>query len=122
MHMNWNDEPVEPAQAQPQPGAPPAGGSGSIRRGFVTAALAGLLLVGGVAAAVSAASPDPSASSAPTATSDPSGGTGGNGGTAPSTRPKGDCPDRGSGDGGTDSSPDSSPDASPDSGTSSSDA
>ncbi len=80
--MDWNDQ---PAQAPP-----PDRTIGGLRRGIVTAVLAvGLLVVGG-AAAVTAASPDPSASAAPNATTQPSD----DGSTTPSPSAK---PDRGTG-------------------------
>jgi hypothetical protein len=65
--------------------------AGGLRRGLVAAVLGTVLLVGGGAAIVSAATPDPSASPSATTETQPSD----DGTTAPSetTRPKGDCPE-----------------------------
>jgi hypothetical protein len=100
--VEWHDQPALPAPltpVEPVPGAPPepagpqAKGPG-VKRTLLTAALTGLLLVGGVVAVVSAASPDPGASSAPSATEPSTDGT-----TTPTTRPQrgtgagpADCP------------------------------
>jgi hypothetical protein len=82
--MDWSDKPL-PALSTDRP-------FGGIRRGVMTAALAGLLLVGAGVAAVSAASPDPSTSPTPSTQVDPSD----DGTTAPneSARPDGNCPDK----------------------------
>jgi hypothetical protein len=58
--MDWSDKPALPALSTDRT-------IGGIRRGALTAALAGLMLVGAGVAAVSAASPDPSASTTPSA-------------------------------------------------------
>jgi len=55
--MDWSDKPL-PALSTDRT-------IGGIRRGVMTTALAGLLLIGAGVAAVSAASPDPSASTTP---------------------------------------------------------
>jgi hypothetical protein len=83
--MDWSDKPALPALSTDRT-------IGGIRRGVMTTALAGLLLVGAGVAAVSAASPDPSTSPAPSAQVDPSD----NGTTGPSesARPDHDCPDK----------------------------
>ena len=112
----------------PVPAAAPISGGSGLRRTVLTGALAGLLLVGGAVAVVSAASPDPGASTAPSTMADPNDGTttDPNGGTtAPSTRPghaggnAADCPDKGTGgsggsdDSGTSGTPDSSGSSAP---------
>lgn len=81
--MDWSDKPVLPALSTDRT-------VGGIRRGVMTAALAGLMLIGAGVAAVSAASPDPSPSTTPsTQPSD-------DGTTTPteSARPDHDCPDK----------------------------
>jgi hypothetical protein len=91
--MDWYEQ---PAQAPPAP--PALRAVTGIRRGIVTAVLAaGLLGVGG-AAAVLAASPDPSA--APNATTQPSTNGGTPSGTA-APRHKGNCPNMGGSGGGS---------------------
>lgn len=116
--MEWHDQPAQPAPltppaplvpptplapTAPEAAAPSSGGPG-LRRTVLTGALAGLLLVGGLVAVVSAASPDPGTSTAPSTTADPNDGTTtdpSGGTTAPSTRPghaggnAADCPDKG---------------------------
>jgi len=90
--MDWSDKPVLPALSTDRT-------VGGIRRGVMTAALAGLMLIGAGVAAVSAASPDPSASTTPsTQPSD-------DGTTTPteSARPDHNCPDK-TGDTGSDAS------------------
>src|SRR5262245_44874570 len=90
--------PVAPSASPGPADALSAGPAGpGVRRIVLTAALSALLLVGGAAAVVSAASPDPSASPAPATNGSGNGGT-----TAPSTRPNhsgampgGDCPNMG---------------------------
>ena len=59
-------QPLEPAHIPPV-GVEPAETrtSSGMRRAILTAAISGLLLVGGGVAAVSAASPDPSAATTP---------------------------------------------------------
>lgn len=83
--MDWSDKPPLPALSTDRT-------VGGIRRGVMTTALAGLLLIGAGVAAASAASPDPSTSPAPSAQVNPSD----DGTTAPSesARPDGDCPDK----------------------------
>ncbi|MDQ2965195.1 MAG: hypothetical protein M3R57_05055 [Chloroflexota bacterium] len=63
--MDWSDKPALPELATNRT-------IGGFRRGVVTAALAGLMLIGAGVAAVSAASPDPSTSPTPTTQADPS--------------------------------------------------
>ena len=141
--MDWHDQTAQPAPLTPPtaPLVPPAtlaptahveatspiSDRSGLRRTVLTGALAGLLLVGGAVAVVSAASPDPGASTAPSTTADPNDSTtdpdGGT--TAPSTRPghaggnAADCPDKGtagsngSDDSGTSGSPDSSGNSAP---------
>lgn len=90
--MDWSDKPVLPALSTDRT-------IGGIRRGVMTAAIAGLVLIGAGVAAVSAASPDPSASTTPsTQPSD-------DGTTTPteSARPDHLCPDE-TGDTTTDAS------------------
>lgn len=92
--MDWSDKPL-PALSTDRT-------LGGIRRGVMTTALAGLLLIGAGVAAVSAASPDPSASTAPT--TQPSD----DGTTTPTTpsesaRPDHVCPDKASDTGSTSS-------------------
>jgi hypothetical protein len=142
--LEWHDQSAQPAPLTPptaplaptapveatapvKAAAPTSGGPG-LRRTVLTGALAGLLLVGGLVAVVSAASPDPGASTAPSTTADPNDDTttDPNGGTtAHSTRPghaggnAADCPDKGTGgssgsddsgtSGGSDSSGSSAP-------------
>jgi hypothetical protein len=96
----WTTPPLEPMPTAPaiEPAAPvrepdPASHAGgpSLRRMVMSAGLAGLLLVAGGVAAVSAASPDPSSAPSTTAPST----------TAPSTKPGGtthrsaNCPNMG---------------------------
>jgi hypothetical protein len=57
--MDWSDKPALPALTTDRT-------IGGIRRGVMTTGLAGLLLIGAGVAAVSAASPEPSASTTPT--------------------------------------------------------
>ena len=111
--MEWTTPPLVPA-ATPlsvvtpaiEPAAPTTTSTGfGMRRAVMTAALWALLLVGGAAAAVSAASPDPSTAPSTTA---PSGGSSGTG-TQPAPRQHGsgstvDCPNMG-GDGGSGTTP-----------------
>lgn len=86
--MEWTTPPLEPMPATAPAAEPaPAGTSvpatvgPSLRRMVMTAGLAGLLLVAGGVAAVSAASPDPSSAPSTTApsTTPPSGQPGGTG-------------------------------------------
>jgi hypothetical protein len=83
--MDWSDKPALPALSTDRT-------VGGIRRGVMTAALAGLMLIGAGVAAVSAASPDPSATPTPSSQVDPSD----DGTTTPteSARPGHDCPDK----------------------------
>jgi ABC-type transport system substrate-binding protein len=83
--MDWSDKPALPALSTIRT-------IGGIRRGVMTAALTGLLLVGAGVAAVSAASPDPSASTTPSTQAEPSD----DGTTTPteSARPDRLCPDK----------------------------
>ena len=83
--MDWSDKPALPALSTDRT-------VGGIRRGVMTAALAGLMLIGAGVAAVSAASPDPSASTTPSTLVDPSD----DGTTTPteSARPDHLCPDK----------------------------
>jgi hypothetical protein len=83
--MDWSDKP-------PLPALPADRTIGGIRRGVMTTALAGLLLIGAGVAAVSAASPDSSTSPTPSTQVDPSD----DGTTTPteSARPDEDCPDK----------------------------
>lgn len=62
--MDWSDKPALPALSTDRT-------VGGIRRGVITAGLAGLMLIGAGVAAVSAASPDPSASTTPTGSAAP---------------------------------------------------
>ena len=63
--MSWyDDQPVETPPAAPEPARTTTSPSG-LRRGVIGATLGALLLVGGGVAAVSAASPEPSASREP---------------------------------------------------------
>jgi hypothetical protein len=101
--MNWDDQPIQPAQP-----LPPATRLGGFRRSIVIGTMAiGLLALGGVAA-VSAAdpspSPDPNATAQPSASDAP----------ASSAHRKGDCPNDGSGRGNNGTTPDASPDVTPD--------
>ena len=91
--MDWSDKPLPALSTDTT--------FGGIRRGVMTAALAGLLLVGAGVAAVSAASPDPSTSPAPTTQTNPSD----NGTTAPteSAAPGHLCPDKTTNSGSTSS-------------------
>jgi len=102
--MDWTTPPLEPmpltVSAEPPAAADPVAASDhvtagpSLRRIVMSAGLAGLLLVAGGVAAVSAASPDPS--SAPSTTVP--------GGTAPSGQPghgTGNCPNMGGSNGGS---------------------
>lgn len=57
--MDWSDKPALPELSTDRT-------IGGIRRGLITATLAGLMLIGAGVAVVSAASPDPSASTTPT--------------------------------------------------------
>ena len=83
--MDWSDKPDLPALSTDRT-------IGGIRRGLLTAVLTGLLLVGAGVAAVSAASPDPSASSTPSTQAEPSD----DGTTTPteSAAPDRLCPDK----------------------------
>jgi hypothetical protein len=91
--MDWSNKPLPALSTDTK--------LGGIRRGVMTAALAGLLLVGAGVAAVSAASPEPSTSPAPTTQTDPSD----NGTTEPSesARPDHLCPDKATDSGSTSS-------------------
>jgi ABC-type transport system substrate-binding protein len=82
--MDWSDKPELPALSTDRT-------IGGIRRGLMTAVLTGLLLVGAGVAAVSAASPDPSASTTPSTQAEPSD----DGTTTPteSAQPDRLCPD-----------------------------
>jgi hypothetical protein len=110
-------EPIDqPAQlpevpiAEPVPSQPAARSSG-FRRTVLTAGMAAALLIAGGVAAVSAASPDPSASSSPAATTEPST----DGTTAPSTSAavddaaRADCPHEDADDGTTSAAPTPTP-------------
>lgn len=112
--MDWTTPPLEPmptAAPAIEPAAPahasnavtPIGGP-SLRRMVMTAGLAGLLLVAGGVAAVSAASPDPS--SAPSTTA-PSGTPGGAGHSSAN------CPNMGGSNGGSGGSSSSGSSAAP---------
>jgi hypothetical protein len=83
--MDWSDKPALPELSTDRT-------IGGIRRGLMTAALAGLMLVGAGVAVVSAASPDPSASPTPSTQVDPSD----DGTTTPteSAAPDHMCPDK----------------------------
>jgi hypothetical protein len=108
--MDWNNAPPQPAPGDPtsypQPhaavhGATAPAGNGllaQIRRGVITATLAGALLVGGGVAVVAAASPDPSASPAPTTLVYGTGTDGSGSGATTTTRAHGDCPDKANAD------------------------
>ncbi len=94
----------EPAPGAPVPPTPKR--SWRVSRTIATAALSALLLTGGVAAVVYAASPEPSAS--PSA-SQPATGGGSSGGTTQPTHPKGDCPNMGGSSSGSSASPSATP-------------
>jgi hypothetical protein len=103
--MNWDDQPPQPAQPPPPPTR-----IGGFRRSIVVGTMAlGLLVLGG-AAAVSAA--DPSASPLPSATTTQPANPGSDDPSS-TARPKGDCPEGGSGRG-SGNSPNASPEATPD--------
>lgn len=102
--MNWDDQPVPPAQPPPAPTR-----IGGFRRSIVVGTMALALLALGGVAAVSAA--DPSASPAPSATTTEPSATDDPGTTA---RPKRDCPADGTNRGNDGTTPEASPDTSPD--------
>jgi hypothetical protein len=74
IQMDSNDQPVQPAEAQAieAPPVEPATRQTGFRRTVLTAGMAAALLMLGGVAAVSAASPDPSAGPTPAAATDPS--------------------------------------------------
>ncbi|HEY7589766.1 MAG TPA: hypothetical protein VH723_02165 [Candidatus Limnocylindrales bacterium] len=87
--MDWSQDPPLPPLATDRT-------VGGLRRGVMTAAIAGMLLIGGGVAAVSAASPDPSASTTPSTETTPSddGTTSPDPSANPDTGRQGhDCPD-----------------------------
>jgi hypothetical protein len=101
-------QPLEPASTPSVEVRPAETKTSGVRRAVLTAAIAGLLLVAGGVAVVSAASPDPSASPSTAApsvgTTAPSDGT-----TTPRTHSgtRGDCPDKAGGTDGADGTDDS---------------
>ena len=109
--METTFQPLEPAPTPPVEDEPAETRTNGWRRTVLTAAISGLLLVGGGVAAVSAASPSPSTSPGTTA---PSGGTGtphvrGSGSTA-------DCPNMGGSggsSGGSSTAPSTTPSTAP---------
>ena len=105
--MSWyEDQPQTPIEPTYQP-APTNGLVTRTRRGILTATMAGLLLVGGGAAVVMAATPDPSATPTPSTQGDGSG-SDSQSDTQSDTQSgtKRDCPNK-DGNGGTDAPSDS---------------